>query len=82
MGTRAQGSRQGPGVEAWWVGWGVAGCRRCCERVWRLVEPTEAPRRRSLRSLGSERKPATLRSHRPRRAGSATLKHTNQRRYR
>ena len=34
------------------------------------------------RSLGSEREPATLRSHRPRRAGSATLKHPNQRRYR
>ena len=42
----------------------------------------EAPRRRSLRSLGSEWEPATLRSHRPRRAGSATLKHPNQRRYR
>ena len=31
-GTGAQGSRQGPGVEAWWVGWGVAGWRQGGER--------------------------------------------------
>ena len=41
-----------------------------------------APRRRSLRSLGSEREPATLRSHRPHCAGSATLKHSNSANYR
>ena len=47
--------------------------------TWVLIR---APRRRSLRSLGSEREPATLRSHRPRCAGSATLEHPNRRRYR
>ena len=41
-----------------------------------------APRRRSVRSLGSEREPATLRCHRPRCVGSAALGHLNRRRYR
>ena len=32
VGTKARDSRPGPGIEAWWVGWGVAGRRRVGER--------------------------------------------------
>ena len=74
MGTKARDSRPGPGIEAWWVGWGVAGRRRvgerCCSR-----------RARCARSARSG-EPATPRSHRPHCAGSAALKHLNSGSYR